>query len=468
MSDPRALVRVLDELLWALRRRGLLISTAQSVDAARALDRLGLDDPTAVREALAAVLVQRNADRRVFDATFQDFFHGARRSRGTLWERLSAAGFDEGALDVLRAALGAHSGPGDGLAPLGTLLERAADLDRLLAVSSLTRRLDAHAEMQLGFLTHRLLGEIGTGHARVTLARLRMELVEALGAVGSRLADALASELDATEDDVRDHVRATYEERAGELRRAAATLDSKPFASLSVDEVEEVRRAVRALGERLRGGARVRARHDRRGRLDPHRTLRAALRTAGVPFRPVRRRRQRERPRLVLLCDVSDSVRTAATFLLEFTYAAHDVFDRTRSFVFVSEIGETTSLFEREPVSVAIARAWGGGVIPAADNSNYGRALRSFADEVLPTLDRRTTVVILGDGRTNYLDPAAHVLDRLRERARAVLWLCPEPRGLWAQGDSAMPVYAPRCTTVVEVASAADLRRAASLLVARG
>jgi uncharacterized protein with von Willebrand factor type A (vWA) domain len=186
-----------------------------------------------------------------------------------------------------------------------------------------------------------------------------------------------------------------------------------------------------------------------------------------VPFDPARKERHRDRPKLVLLCDVSDSVRAAAAFLLEFTYAAQDLFSRARSFVFVSELGETTTLFEREPVRAAIARAWGGGVVRSGDNSNYGRVLREFESRHGRELDRRTTVVILGDGRSNYLDPAADVLDRIRERSRALLWLCPEPRSQWGHGDSAMAQFAPKCTAVYEVRCASDLERAARVLVSR-
>ena len=160
-------------------------------------------------------------------------------------------------------------------------------------------------------------------------------------------------------------------------------------------------------------------------------------------------------------------MRAAACFLLEFTYAVQDLFDGARTFVFVSDLGETTQLFAKEPVRVAIAHAWAGGVVPAGDNSNYGRALRTFEERYARGLDRRTTVVILGDGRTNFHNPAADVLDRLRERSRALLWLCPEPRGAWGQGDSAMSLYATKCTAVYEVRCAADLEEAARRIIAR-
>jgi uncharacterized protein with von Willebrand factor type A (vWA) domain len=472
MADVRALVRVVDELLWSLRREGFVVSTAQAVDVARALREVGLERRENVRAAVGAIVVQRASERARYESAFDAFFGAEAPDRRTLWERLASPpwGFSEAELDALRELLGQlAASQGESMAPLGLLLERGAELDRVLALAGVAQNLDAHSGMQLGFLTHRLLGQMGAGRARQALGALRTRLVDALGARGDALADALAKELEGAEDDVRSHVRRTYEARLAEVERQRADrrIETTPFAALSDSEIEEVRRAVRRFAERLRGGARVRARRALRGRIDPHRTLRRALRTGGVPFDPARRERRRDRPKLMLLCDVSDSVRAAAAFLLEFTYAAQDLFSRARSFVFISELGETTNLFERAPVKHAIARAWGGGVVRSGDNSNYGRVLRDFDDRYGRELDRRTTVVILGDGRTNYLDPAAEVLDPIRERSRALLWLCPEPRGQWSQGDSAMAQYASKCTAVYEVRCAADLERAARVLVSR-
>jgi hypothetical protein len=474
----RGLLTLLDELLWALRREGFTVSTAQAVDAVRAIAAIGLDDEGPLRDALAAVVLDRVRDRPRFDRVVDAFFHPLDRGAlhaGSLWERLAAQGFTEAELDAARDLLGQlGAATADGAAAASafeSLLGRGADLDRLLSLAGLARRLDADSGLQLGFQTHRLLGQLGASAARRTLGQLRSLLRDTLGAGrGDTLADALAKELDGAEDDVRGHVRRTYEARVADLerQRGERTASTTPFTSLTDSEIEEVRRAVRRFAERLRGGARVRARRARKGRIDPHRTIRRSLRTGGVPFSPARRRPRRDRPKLVLLCDVSDSVRAAAAFLLEFTYAAQELFSKTRSFVFVSDLGETTDLFARQPVRVAIAHAWGGGVVRSGDNSNYGRVLRTFEAAHLRELDRRTTVVILGDGRTNYHEAAPEVLDRIRARSKALYWLCPEPRGQWAQGDSAMSAYAAKCTAVYEVRNAADLETAARVLVARG
>jgi hypothetical protein len=82
-------------------------------------------------------------------------------------------------------------------------------------------------------------------------------------------------------------------------------------------------------------------------------------------------------------------------------------------------------------------------------------------------VDRRTTIVILGDGRTNYFADEAEVIGRLRERARAVLWLCPEGQGTWGTGDSAMLRYAAAATKVLVARTAKELEAAAREVVAR-
>ena len=227
-----------------------------------------------------------------------------------------------------------------------------------------------------------------------------------------------------------------------------------------------MRRAVLRLAERLRGRERVRRKRARRGRIDARRTLRASLATGGVPFRPARRARRRDKPKIMVLCDVSESVRTASRFMLELVYAVQDLFAGTRSFVFVSDLGETTELFERRTPDAALGAIASGRVVSGADNSNYGRALRAFEATHGRGIDRRTTVVILGDGRTNYHEDEAAIVRRLRERARAVLWICPEGQGGWGSGDSAMPRYAAAATKVLVARTARELEAAAREVVA--
>ncbi len=469
MAHSRALTRVVDELLWTMRRGGLRIAPSQAIDVARAIEAVGLEDARGVRDAVAAVVVDRQAHRRRFDLLWDRFFDAESGPRLSLWERLEALGFRPNELDELRGLLARMAASnGDAAAHLGALLSRGAELDRLLHLAGVARSLDSvQNPLQIGFYTYRLLEQLRLPRAQEMLASLAALLRESLGAErGEALARALHDELQRASDEVRRHVLHTLERRRDEIQtpQSRRPLDTMAFTSLSDVEVDEVRQAVRRFAERLRGAERVRVRRARRGRIDPHRTLRRALRTGGVPFCPARKSHRRDKPRLLLLCDISDSVRQVARFMLEFVYAVQELFDRTRSFVFVSELGETTELFAREPVNHALGHAYGGGIISVVDNSNYGRVLRVFEERHLSALDRRTTVVILGDGRTNYHDDAAEVLDHIRSRSRALFWLCTEDPSGWALGDSAMQRYAPKCTAVLQVRCARELEEAARKL----
>ena len=461
MPDTTAILRLLDELLWTLRRRGVAVSTAQAIDAVRAVRLVGVEERDAVRDALAAVLCTHARDRAVFGASFEHFF-GARAARTTLVDRLRAAGFTAEELAALWPLLGELGEA----SRVSALLDRGVELDALLAVGAAHRAtLPMTGSLTSGFFAQRALEASGVSVARGSISALRLALRDALGARGDALADAVEREIEAGAREVRDHVRALAAERErpelapGVMGRALATLD--PL------ELDEVRRAVRSLAARLEGRERVRRRRARRGRIDPHATLRGALRSAGVPFALPRRRRRADRPELVLLCDVSDSVRRVANFLLEFVHVAHELFERTRSFVFVSDLGETTELFEHEPPEVALSRAWSGAVVPVTANSNYGRALSAFVRRHLSDVERHTTVVVLGDGRTNWHADGADALDAIRARAKALVWLCPEPRAAWGAGDSAMNRYAERCTEVLTVATARELEAAARRLALR-
>lgn len=456
---------VLDDFLFVLRREGFEIATSQAIDVARAAREVGLEK-SLLRDAIACVVLDR-ADRRArYDAIFDAFFAGAARRPLTFSERLSSLGFSAAEIAHFIHLLREWATPEDGARFLA-LVGRGTALDHLLGRDDVQKLVAmAQSRATQGFYGHRVLDALSVGRARSVLAGLLLELGEAMG---RERAELLVAALSAQLDGVERLVEAELEQRISSAeerqRQGEARLMSAPFAALSPEEREQVRLAVRHLAARLRGAARVRNRHRRRGRLDPARTVRLSLRTEAVPFRPVRIDRRRDRSKLVLLCDVSDSVRPVAAFMLELVYAMQELFERARSFVFVSDVEEVTRLFGEEPVATAVAKA-AGAMVGALGNSSYGRALRVFDGRFREAVDRRTTVVILGDGRTNYQANGADVLARIRERARRVIWLCTEPRGSWGMGDSAMPAYATHVSQVLEVTSAGDLERAARELVA--
>ncbi len=475
VSDPASkhgpmMLRIVDELIFSLRREGFSIAIPQAVDVARVVALVGFEDRARLRDAVASVVVDRHAERARFDVAFDRFFAPDRARPDELFARLRERGFAVHEVDALRQILVAaaeSSGLGDSQG-LVALTGTEGELDRLLDAAGIRRALaPMTSAAQAGFFAHRVLERLEMPKLASATRRIRDALREALGEErGSALAAVIAEELERVRRRVRDHV-----ERTAQRRNQGPRGDDGPsrtaFATLSEAELDRVRRAVRRLAERLRGAERVRRRRALRGRIDVRRTLRRSFATGGVPLAPARQVKRRDKPRLWVLCDVSDSVRTTSTFMLEFVYAVQELFAATRSFVFVSELGETTDLFAREPVGRALAEAYGGSVVSSAHDSNYGRVLRSFEARYARSIDRRSTIVILGDGRTNYHADASDVVGRLRDRAGAVLWICPESPSAWGTGDSAMPRYAAACTKVLLARSAEELEIAAREVVAR-
>jgi uncharacterized protein with von Willebrand factor type A (vWA) domain len=232
--------------------------------------------------------------------------------------------------------------------------------------------------------------------------------------------------------------------------------------------VARLEAAVRRLAARLKARLVRRDRSRRRGALAVRRTLRRNLALGGFPAQLLFRHRRPERPDLVVLCDVSESMRHVTRLMLLFLYTLQGAARRVRTFVFVDRLGEVTDRLaaERDPARAADL-AVAGAVIPLGGNSSYGRALRTFLRDHRAAVTRRTTVIVIGDGRTNYAPPEAWALAELRRLARQVLWICPEPRERWGQGDSEMPTYAAHCTRVATATTLAELEGVADALLPR-
>lgn len=459
------------ELGTLLRRNGVRVSTAELMDAGRAAAAVGLASPVALREALAAALVKRGPDRPVFDEVFDlTFLRGGGAQLASLEALLARAGVDaERARDLLDQARGdlagmtplarAALGMGGGLAPMVAEAGRRVEVGRMVS------------PLQIGFFTQRVLDALGLAAAERDLDALLARLAD-LGLTPGEI-ELLGQLFDNQVGDLRHAVR---EQVAAEARRqnlaalaAAQTraLASRPLAALTEKEIVELRGEVARLARLLRARIVLEPHAPRRGRLDLRRTLRRSLATGGIPFAVCRRERRPRRPRLVVLCDISDSVRNVSRFLLELVYALEAEFDRVSSFAFVADIGELSPLFRASKADRAIELAYSGAVVNVFANSNYGRVFATFAERHLGRLTSRTTILIIGDGRNNYHPARVDALAAMRRRARQIVWLNPEPPPVWGFGDSAMRDYAPYCDRIAVARDLDSLREVVDQLIGR-
>ena len=419
------------EFVGALRHRGIPAGPSETVDAAAVLDVLGMADRERMRAGLAAALVRRGGQRAVFDAVFDLYF-----PLGVgIPERVRTEPDEARLADDLAAAL-------------------AAD--------------DQRALQQLAGQAVDQLGRYGSGDgpgggysAFQTLDRLQPQTLLArvlaairAGAPDDDFTDRLArDEIRRRIERFRGMVRTEALRRAAELRgrdriarhAVAPAADRVDFLSASRAQLAELRRAIHPLSRKLATRLAARRRRASRGRIDIRRTLRRSLSTGGVPLRPAYRRPRPGRPDIVLICDVSGSVAGFANFTMLLVQALRDQFSKVRVFAFVETMDEITHLVTAgaaDPEQLG-GRILGEARVTAFDgHSDYGRALRDFAARYADAIGPRTSVLILGDARTNGGDPHLAILRRILAPARHAYWLNPERTALWSTGDSVAHAYA--------------------------
>ncbi|OJH41828.1 VWA domain-containing protein [Cystobacter ferrugineus] len=457
------------EFAEVLRQNGVRVSTSEVGDATRAVAEVGLQDKALFRAVLRTTLIKREQDGDVFQRAFDAFFSGTARPFEALEPSLAGQLQGQGLLEgeSLRTVLDELHRRLPGMSPLAqaALEGNPAALARLFRTAQL--QLDfsrMRGPLQTGFFSRRLMVATGLDRARAELRAFEDALREqGLGPDGvesvSRLMDGALRQV---EDAARREVKRQADARIG---KPSGGVEDKPLHRLSQAEVKQMQSAVRALAEKLKARLVRKRRSRREGTLHVSRTLRHNLPWGGVPMVPWFRTRRPERPELVVLCDVSDSVRNASRMMLLFTYTLQSLFARVRSFVFVADVGEVTQHFKERDVDQAIDLATLGGAVSLTANSDYGRALATFTRHQLGGITRRTTVLIIGDGRNNNNAANAWALEELKRKCKRLLWVCPEGRDNWGLGDSEMLTYSKHCHHAVVVNSVAALSRIAEQLV---
>lgn len=237
-------------------------------------------------------------------------------------------------------------------------------------------------------------------------------------------------------------------ERKITVRDRHGELGDKPFANLSPGEMVHLRDVIAKLVRKLRDVVARRHAARARGIPDIKRTLRIATRTQGIPLELKFRQKLPSKGRIVVFCDVSGSVWSSARFMLTMLYALQDCFQRVKSFVFVDEPVEVTRFFDDFGIDRALEEILGNPDIAYGTSTDYGRMLRLFNARHMDAINKKTTVIVIGDGRTNYGNPEEKIVEQIRDRSRRLIWLNPESEIFWNSGDSEMHTYEVFCNEV--------------------
>jgi uncharacterized protein with von Willebrand factor type A (vWA) domain len=448
----------------AARGAGVHVSPAESIDAMRAVSTVGISDRSVLRDALLLTLAKSEDEKKALGACFDLFFaapesspaDGEAAERGEAQDELQ----DEPAAPAENQSANAASGPPEGIGSLAQMLlsqDRAAISAAIASASGAASLSDIRYFTQRGIFSGRILDLMGIG-------RLNDDL-EALTATNPAVAERLSALTEGLRENVRDAVAQALllygREEAQNLRNEI--LRNAPLSRIEPRQIEEMRALIRHIARRLRERYAKPRKRQRRGHLDVRRTLRRNAAWGSVPFLTAWKRRHRERPKIVALCDVSGSVARVSDFFLLLIHSLHEVVSDVRSFAFSGHLIEVSEILESKSAEESmqdIMSKVGFG------SSDYGTSFADFERQWMASVTPQTTVIVLGDARNNNLDPGADILRRISERAKRVVWLNPEGRMTWGFGDSEMPRYATFCNVVRQCATAQQLERAISDIVA--
>jgi uncharacterized protein with von Willebrand factor type A (vWA) domain len=444
----------------AARGAGVRISPAESLDAVNAVAAVGYASRERLRDAMLLSIAKTEEEKRSLAECFDLFFRHADDS--------DAEDEESGESDETREQP-QQSGQGEGQdqsqqnQELGELAQMLLSNDR----SALSQAMNAAADSsnlsdiqfftQRGIYSNRILQAMGAGRLQRDIATLT--------AGSDPAAQRLMNARDALRENVRDLVNRAIllYTREGTENLRNEILRTTQLNNLERRDVERTRALVRTIARKLRERYSKPRKRKNRGRLDTRKTIRRNAGWGGIPFITEWKQKKIDKPRIVALCDVSGSVARVVEFLLLFLYSINEAVQDIRTFAFSGTLVEVSDLLNENRIEEAMQEVL---KLVGFGSSDYGQSLIDFEEDFMESVTNRTTVIILGDGRTNNLDPRTDILRRISERAKRVIWLNPEPRYSWGVGDSEMPRYEPYCTLARPCATVQQLERVVTDIMA--
>jgi len=440
----------------AARGAGVRVSPAESIDAMRAVAEVGLSDRGILRDTFLLTLAKSEDEKKALGDCFDMFFAAPEVSQPSAVNEPSEPATEDNAPGIQSSG----GEPAENLGPLAQMLlsqDRAEIAAAVANASSAASLSDIRYFTQRGLFSTRILDAMG-------IARLRDDLDELI-ASNPALAERLQAATEALRENVREAVSQALllygREEAENLRNEI--LRNAPLSRIEPRQIEQMRALIRQIARRLRERYSKPRKRQRRGHLDVRRTIRRNAAWGGVPFLTAWKRRKRDRPKIVALCDVSGSVARVSDFFLLLIHSLHEVVSDVRSFAFSGHLIEVSEILESKTAEEAMAEIMSK---VGFGSSDYGGSFADFERQWMECVTPQTTVIVLGDARSNNLDPGADIVRRIAERSKRLVWLNPEGRMTWGWGDSEMPRYQTFCNVVRQCATAQQLERAVSDIVA--
>lgn len=388
-----------------LRQEGLPVGTTEMIDALTALDRIDLSSRMAFKTALQATLVKSRRDQAVFDRLFDHYFIPVEEHRRRSEEMMFR---EEAFTEQLEKATGELQFKGEAL----QLSPEELGQYSTLSTEQRSRLQDFVSQTEKGHNVEPrfkpILENIVKSHLRYCRSR---DEQQSRNSAAMSNADGAGSRSGSLDDD---YLR--------EVDIEMITASDLPAAEELLKRLSR-KLAVQILRRRRSG--------PRSGPLDLRRSLRDNMRFGGIIFNLKHRPKRRSKQQIMLICDVSASMKSYSTFVIHFLHGLHEAVRDLSCFSFSDNLEDLTpELKGRVNLKHMLERVirqsstWGGG-------TDIGAAFQNLAEKHPDRLNAKTTVIVVSDTKTVALEHAVDTLKKLKERVKRIIWLNPLPIDRW-------------------------------------
>lgn len=434
--------QVLTDFIRALRSADVRVSTGEAIDAAEAVKLIGYADRQRLSDTLRCVLAKSPAEKLAHDRLFDLYF-----SRRPIQQSEPPSGAEQEASET------SDDGPGDML----DLMESGDETAIAMAMERAGQEAglqDIRFSTQVSYFAQQMMKSLGVDRLESEMMQAFRERTEE----GQAYAEELIEGRKAMFARAREHAKQAFETygAGATLAFREDVLAETALTALDVRDLARMQALVEKIAKRLASKHSRRRRKKNRGQLDVRKTLRANAGFDGVPFDIAWKQTKRDRAKIVAVCDVSGSVARVVRFFLMLLFSLNEVVPDIESFAFSGRLENVGDTLETDDFPKAMDKIINDIGMSSTD---YGQSLSDLRMNHWDVLDRRTTLIVLGDGRSNYGDPRVDLFREAAARVKRVIWLTPEGESLWGSGDSELPRYRPHCHTMKQVTTVKDLER---------
>lgn len=417
-----------------LRRQGIRASVAESRDALDALAQVDILDRDQVKVALGSTLVKNYHDYKTFNKVFDDFFSTPEiKMQGPDPKGTGYAGMGSDPEEA-----------GDGPVPAKNQADRdwgkefldharqAVEQNEKLSIKpGWTKR----QKKQLLETISRMRGETGSPGTSAPLARKSEKSLDLWHEeVKKQVEQSGAASPQDFHSTIKERLSDTYASLApgSGARSDEESILFADMKKISDKDLPRVMLLIKKLSRRL--ATRISRRYlkrRRQGRLDIRRTIRRNISFGGTMIDLKFHSKKIQKPRIILICDVSGSMARYAIFVIQFIYGLSNVVRGIESFIFSEDMERVTPFFKKgagfvSTMSSLVEKSsqWGLG-------TNLYESLETFLEEHRRLLSPSVFVLIVSDAQTIQPLKAAADLKEIRSRVKDIIWLNTMPREDW-------------------------------------